>query len=52
MLYWRTYADQSLQRVALEDLPGLYDADAAPAELPLVNDLPWFQDAAGAFSSA
>ncbi len=51
VLYWRTYADQSLQRVALEDLPGLYDADAAPAELPLVNDLPWFQDAAGAFSA-
>ena len=50
MLYWRTYADQSLQRAALRDLPSLYREGAKTTTLPLVNDLPWFQDAAAAFS--
>mmetsp|Transcript_12240 Transcript_12240/g.15739 ORF Transcript_12240/g.15739 Transcript_12240/m.15739 type:complete len:329 (+) Transcript_12240:113-1099(+) len=50
-LYWRTYADHSLQRVVLSDL-GLNEENSSQHEvskLNMANDLPWFTDASFAF---
>lgn len=52
-MYWRTDADQSLQRLVLSDLDlGSDGGSDPPAEvrfLSVANDLPWFTDAASSF---
>jgi hypothetical protein len=48
-LYWRTYADHSLQRVVLSDL-GIEEEGAPVKRLNMANDLPWFIDATSSFA--
>jgi len=48
-LYWRTYADHSLQRARLGDLD-LDGSGGFTRRLHLINALPWFTDAASAFA--
>ena len=47
-IYWRTETNQNLQRLRLADAD-LTNSSAA-AFLPFANSLPWFSDAASAFS--
>ena len=46
VLYWRTQSNQQLQRVRLSDV---LRNSSPPFSLPLINDLPFFNDAAKAF---
>ena len=45
-LYWRTASNLQLQRVRLSDV---LDHSTAPMTLPMLNDLPFYNDASSKF---